>query len=69
MAELEFEMSEAPARKQKESVAGWMVALAVLTFVLFAGVLAMQVMERMYHRGQLPSDADPYSVPAILPAN
>ncbi len=67
MAELEFEITETPKKKQKADVAGWMVALAVITFVCFAGALAMQVMERMYHRGQLPNDADPYSTPALLP--
>ncbi|MCC5846326.1 MAG: hypothetical protein JJU05_18920 [Verrucomicrobia bacterium] len=67
MAELEFEMSETPRKKAQADVAGWMVALAVITFVCFAGALTMQVMERMYLRGQLPSDADPYAAPALLP--
>lgn len=67
MAELEFDASETPKKKKpKEDVAGWMVGLAVLTFVLFAGVLSLQVMERMYLRGQLPSDSDPYASPALL---
>jgi hypothetical protein len=68
MAELEFDVSETPKKKKpQEDVAGWMVALTVVTFLFFAGALAFQVMERMYHRGQLPNDNDPYSAQALLP--
>lgn len=67
MADLEFDVSDTPKKKPQASVAGWMVALAVITFFCFAGALTMQVMERMYHRGQLPNESDPYSSQALLP--
>lgn len=69
MAELEFDLTDTPRKKAKAqaAVAGWMVTLAVFTFIFFAGILTMQVMERMYLRGQLPSETDPYAARALLP--
>ena len=67
MAELEFEVTETPKKKPQAGVEGWMVALVVITFLLFAGTIALQVTERMYLRGQLPSETDPYASQALLP--
>ena len=67
MSELEFDLHPAPSRKPAAGVAGWMVALTVITFLGIAAVLALHAAERMYYRGQLPSDSDAYSAAALLP--